>query len=156
MPKTFLQSFPSVEIKWYIVEIPKKYQKRRKGERRKGAREGGREGEREKEEKEGREAGRNRVGQSEKGGKRREGEREGRRKEGGKTGSSWQISLAGPCAHITWRCSVEISGEGLCNLSIPSSSKGRQTRDVGLRPPGWWEPASPTLKGKAAQNLLHD
>lgn len=54
--------------------------------------------------------------------------------------------LASP--RVTRRCSIEISGEGPQNPSIPGDGKGRQPQGWGMRPPSQWEPARPNVERK--------
>lgn len=65
-------------------------------------------------------------------------------------GGEWKV-LASP--RVTQRCSVEVSGEGPQNPSIPGDGKGRRPQGWGMRPPSQWEPARPNIE-RPTQILL--
>lgn len=65
-------------------------------------------------------------------------------------GGEWKV-LASP--RVTQRCSVEVSGEGPQNPSIPGDGKGRRPQGWGMRPPSQWEPARPNVE-RPTQILL--
>lgn len=66
-------------------------------------------------------------------------------------GGEWKVLAS---SRVTQRCSVEVSGEGPQNPSIPGDGKDRQPQGWGMRPPSQWEPARPNVEQKGRLRSL--